>query len=108
MVESGIGEGNGNCRVGRRRGNRRRRKVAQAQGSSQVEGAGDGGAAVRRRRWQLEDDGVAMTVEKNLWPGQGVAAVIAAAAAAATVVGPLPQPSLSSHLRGSSLLSFFK
>ena len=42
----------------------------------------DGGAAVRRRR-RLEDGGVAMTVEKNQWPGQGVAAVVAAAAAAA-------------------------
>ena len=42
------------------------------------------------------------------WPGQGVAAVVTAAAAAAAAVGPLPRPSLSSHLRGRSLLSFFK
>ena len=68
-------------------------------------GGGDGGAAVRRRRRRLEDGGVAMMAEKNPWPGQGVAAVVAAAAAA---FGPLPRPSLSSHLRGRSLLSFFK
>ena len=84
----------------------------------------DGGAAVRwrrqrRRRW-LEDGGVAMTVEMNQWPGQGVAAVVAAvavvarrcAAAAArrraAAVRLLPRPSLSSHLRGRALLSFFK
>ena len=48
-----------------------------------------------------------MTMVKNLWPGQGVAGVIATAAAAAAV-GLLPWPSLSSHLRGRSLLSFFK
>ena len=39
------------------------------------------------------------------------AATVAAATvvgAATTVVVPVPQPSLSSHLRGSSLLSFFK
>ena len=72
-------------------------------------GGDDGGAAVwrRRRRRRLEDSGVAMTAEKNPWPGQGVAAVVAAAAAAAAV-GLLPRPSLSSHLRGRSLLSFFK
>ena len=67
-----------------------------------------------------------MTV-KYPGPGQGVAAVIVAAAAAAarrcaaaaaatarrcaaatTAVGLLPWPSLSSHLRGRALLSFFK
>ena len=32
----------------------------------------------------------------------------AAAVAASTTVGPLPQPSLSSHSRGSSLLCFFQ
>ena len=37
------------------------------------------------------------------WPGQGVVAVVAAAA-----VGLLSWPSLSSHLRGRSLISFFK
>ena len=77
-----------------------------------------GGGGLRRRRRRLEDGGVAMTTEKNPWPGQGVAAVIAeaaaarrrvaAAAATATVVRLLPQSSLSSHLRGRSLLSFFK
>ena len=77
-------------------------------------GGDDGGAAVWRRRRRLEDRGIAMTAEKNPWPGQGVAAVVAAAAvvarrhAAAAVVGLLPQPSLSSHLRGRSLISFFK
>ena len=66
-----------------------------------------GGGGLRRR---LEDGGVAVTVEKNPWPGQGVAAVVAAvvAAAAAASVGLLPRPSLSSHLRGRALLSFFK
>ena len=59
--------------------------------------------------------GVAMTVGKNPWLGQGVTAVIAAAAVAArrraavaAAVGLLPRPSLSSHLRGRSLISFFK
>ena len=38
---------------------------------------------------------------------QGVSAAVAAAAgAAARMVGPLPQPSSSIHLRGCSLLSF--
>ena len=36
------------------------------------------------------------------------AAAAAAAAAAEAAVGLLPRSSLSSHLRGSSLLSFFK
>ena len=63
-----------------------------------------GGGGLRRQR--LEDGGVLMIVEKNPWPGQGVVAVVAAAAA--TAVGLLPRPSLSSHLRGISLLSFFK
>ena len=68
------------------------------------EGGGDGGAAVRRRRRRrLEDCGVAKRTVKYPWPGQGVAAVVAAAA-----VGLLPRPSLSSHLRGRVLLSFFK
>ena len=57
-----------------------------------------------------------MTMVKNPWPGQGLAAVVAAAAvavaarkrAAAAAVGLLPRPSLSSHLRGRSLISFFK
>ena len=47
-----------------------------------------------------------MTMGKNPWPGQGVAAARRRAAAAA--VGLIPRPSLSSHLRGRSLLSFFK
>ena len=88
-------------------------------------GGEDGGATVRRRRQRrLEDDIVVMTVEKNLWRGQRVAVVVAAAAArmraaaaaarmraavaVATAVGLHPRPSLSNHLRGRSLLSFFK
>ena len=46
----------------------------------QRSGGGGGGGGLRRQR--LEDGGVAMTVEKNPWSGQGVAAVVAAAAAA--------------------------
>ena len=78
-------------------------------------GGGGSGGGLRRRR--LENGGVAMTVEMNQWPGRGVAAVVAAAVAAArrraaaaatTAVGLLPRPSLSSHLRGRALLSFFK
>ena len=75
-------------------------------------GGGDGGAIVQRRRrhdggtmaataW---DSGVAVTTVKYLWPGQGVAAVVAVVAAqrraaAALAVGLLPRPSLRSHLR---------
>ena len=43
---------------------------------------GGGSGGLRRWRQRLEDGGVAMTVEMNQWPGQGVAAVVAAAAAA--------------------------
>ena len=70
------------------------------------EGGGDGGAAVRRRRRRHREDG-----GEDPWPGQGVAAVVVAAAAArrrasaAAAVGLLPRPSLSSHLRGRSLIS---
>ena len=94
----------------------REEELVMARGGDGV--GDDGGVAVRRRRWRrrLEDGGVTMTAEKNPWSGQGVAAVVAAAAAAArrraaaaaTAVGPLPWPSFSSHLRGRSLLSFFK
>ena len=62
----------------------------------------DGGAEVRRRRRRRRHDDSG----EEPWPGQGVAAVVAAAAAA--TVGLLPRPSLSSHLRGRALLSFFK
>ena len=75
-------------------------------------GGGDGGATVqRRRRRRLEDGGVAMTVEKNCGWGKEWHTVVVAAAVArrrAAAVGLLPRPSLSSHLRGRSLLSFFK
>ena len=59
-------------------------------------GGGGGLRTAASRRWGEEP-----------WPGQGVAAVVTAAAAAGAV-GLLPRPSLSSHLRGRSLLSFFK
>ena len=119
---SGSGEvGKGSGKDGREWGSSWRGNAALERGEKLGmaedgdESGGDGGAAVRRRR-RLEDGGVAMTVEKNPWPGQGVAAVVKAAAAAArmraaaaaTTVGLLPRPSLRSHLRGRSLLSFFK
>ena len=64
----------------------------------------DGGLRRRRRQRRLENGDVAMTVEKNLWPWQGVAAVVAAAvaaarrrvAAAATAAGLFPRPFVSS------------
>ena len=71
-------------------------------------GGDDGGTAVRRRRRRLKDGGSAMRVEMNQWPGQGVAAVAAAQRRAAAAVELLPRPSLSSHLRGRALFSFFK
>ena len=77
-------------------------ELEERMAARQSGGGGDGGL---RRRRRLEDCSVAMIAEKNPWSGQGVAAVVAAAAAA---VGLLPRPSLSSHLRGRSLLSFFK
>ena len=61
-------------------------------------GRGGGGGSLRTAASQG-----AMTPKKNLWPGQEVAAVVAAAAAVAvTTVGLLPRPSLSSHLRRRS------
>ena len=42
------------------------------------------------------------TTTMSLWPGQGVAKVVAAAMA----VGLLPRPSVSSHSRGKRLLLF--
>ena len=68
---------------------------------------GDGGAAVQRRRW-LVNGGVTVTTVKYPCPGQVMAAVVAAASEAAMTVGLLPQPSLSSHLRGRALFSFFQ
>ena len=64
-------------------------------------------AAAACGRWRRDDSG------EEPWPGQGVAAVVAAAAVAArrraaAAVGLLPRPSSSGHLRGRSLLSFFK
>ena len=46
-----------------------------------------------------------MITVKYSWPGQGVAAAVAAAS---TAVGLLPQPSVSSHSRWRKLLSFLK
>ena len=57
-----------------------------------------GGPEGRRRR-RRDDSG------EEPWPGQGVAA---AAARRRAAVGLLPRPSLSSHLRGRALISFFK
>ena len=89
------------------RGSMRRTRVGArggAGGWSEIEvmvaqrsGGGGGGGGLRTAA-------SAVTMEKNPWSGQGVAAVDAAAAA----VGLFPWPSLSSHLRGRSLLSFFK
>ena len=63
------------------------------------DGGDDGGAAVRRQR-RLGDGGIVVMTVKYPWPGQGVAA--------AAAVGLLPRLSLSSHLTGRALLSFFK
>ena len=90
-------------------------------------GGGSGGAraatAAQRRRRRLKGGGsgprsaaaIASTVRWCWypWSRQGEAAVSAAArghatAATEAAVGLLPQPSLSSHLRGRSLFSFFK
>ena len=69
----------------------------------------------RRSRPRLRDDGVkkkdrrrgvataAATTVMSSWPGQRVAALTAA-----TAVRLLPRPSVSSHWRGSRLLSFLK
>ena len=79
---------------------------AEQQRRRRSKGGGGGtmaAAAALCRRRRLEQQQKVST-----WPGQGVAAVVAAAAAAATTaVGLLPRPSLSSHLRGRALLSFF-
>ena len=113
----GNGRTEGEIAVGREdeRNGENRGFVEELETKMEVEGmaarwsrGGDGGGLRRRR---LEDGVVALTVGKNPWPGQGVAAVVAAAArrrAAAAAVGLLPRPSLSSHLRGRALLSFFK
>ena len=93
------------------------RKVVEkmeVEGMSAQRSGGDGSLRRRRRQRRLEDGGVAMTAEKNLWPGQGVAAVVAAAvaaarrraAAAATAVGLFPRPFVSSHSRWRRLPSF--
>ena len=73
-------------------------EVELGMGGDRDGGGDDGGTAVRRRR---RSEAAATVV---------VAAATAARrhAAAAAAVGPLPRPSLSSHLRGRSLLSFFK
>ena len=110
-VELGMaGDGDGGWRSLREEGDLREEEEPEKM-AAQRSGGGGGGGGLRRRR--LEDGGVAMTMVKNPWPGQGVAAVVPVAAAAArrraaAAVGLLPRPSLSSHLRGRSLLSFFK
>ena len=70
-------------------------------------------AASWAQRWGVGHDGgkldAAVAAAGMAVMGQEVAAVaVVVAAAAAIVVGPLPHPSLSSHSRGSSVLSFFK
>ena len=67
-------------------------------------------AAEQGRRRRLKGGGsgarsaaaAGAAAEVSAWPGQGVAAVVAAAA-----VGLLPRPSVSSHSRWRRLLSFF-
>ena len=49
-----------------------------------------------------------VTTEVGMRKGVAGAVDRVTAAAATTTVGPLPQPSLRSHSRGSLLLSFFK
>ena len=90
------GDGDGGWRSLREEGDLREEEEPEKMAAGQSGGGGGGGLRWRR----LEDGGVPMTMVKN--PGQGVAAVVAAA------VGLLPRPSLSSDLRGRSLLSFFK
>ena len=113
-VELGMaGDGDGGWRSLREEGDLREEEEPEKMAARR---SGGGGGLRWRRR--LEDGGVAMMMVKNPWPGQGVAAVVAVAvaarrraataAAAAAAVGLLPRPSLSSHLRGRSLLSFFK
>ena len=77
----------------------------------QSESGGSGGtrAAAAAAAWRTA--ALEVKMEKNPWPGQGVAAVVWAAAAArkraaATEVGLLPWPFVSSHLRWRRLLSF--
>ena len=81
-----------------------RRKVERVQW-------GGGGAGQLRRRSKGGGGGGARlaaaagpTAVVSAWPGQGVAAVVAATA---TMVGLLPRPSVSSHSRWRRLLSFF-
>ena len=84
-------------------------------------------AAAQGRRWQLKGSGndaraaaIGTTATWLAGPRQGEASALAvsvaaardrataAAAAAEVAVGLFPRSSLSSHLRGSLLLSFFK
>ena len=130
MEMQGGGRGNreilqGELQQGRTNGKKMNGKKCDRGGSGKMAGNGErnvegkmemmavrqsgGGGGPRRRR--LEDGGVTVTVEKNRgrgkeWRRSSTAA--AAAAAVAAAVGLLPRPSLSSHLRGRSLLSFFK
>ena len=78
------GDGDGGWRSLREEGDLREEEEPEKMAARR-----SGGGGLRRRR--LEDGGVAMTMVKNPWPGQGVAAVVAAAAA----VGLLPRPSLT-------------
>ena len=98
------------------RGKHGQELMGRERAAAAAQGRGIGGsrvaavAAQGRRRWRLNgSDGG----ENNIpWSGQEEAAVSAAIATTArdraAVVGLLPRSSLSSHLKGSSLLSFFK
>ena len=79
------------------------------------EGCWAAAAAEQGRRWQLNGGGngarsaaaaTGTTVVGRVGSGQGEA--VASAAATEAAVGLLPRSSVSSHLRGSSLLSVLK
>ena len=76
--------------------------VAVQRGRRRRKGGGGGARAAAAAAWGRRHREEA--TEKNSWPGQGVAAVVAAAAA--TAVGLLPWPSVSSHLRWRRLPYF--
>ena len=106
----GGGEMTGRGGDGEVRGSRGERGAGEGGGAG-----GEGGAVVLRCRQRKGGGGgggrlgtaaLAAITGKYSWPGQGVAAVVAAAAAMA--VGLLPRPSVSSHSRWRNLLSFLK
>ena len=101
-----LGEDGGGMRVvGMAAATRGRRQLESGGGGTR---AAEAAAQGRRQRRHYGGGGTMV----SSWSEQGVAAAAAAqrraAAAAVAVVGLLPRPSLSSHLRGRALLSFFK